>query len=530
MALTLPEGIEPWPIEEWENAHQNFTVQFTKDASFKLMVPDSLATSSEKYKATTANFMWLMQHALDNNLQMRAMGNGWSFSEVAVCNGGVVDTKALRLSFALRDSFVATEYLNSGKKSADLFFVQCGMSILQLNEKLEAGGRSLKASGASNGQSIAGATATGTHGAAYKVGAVHDTIVGLHIITGANRHVWVEKKSNPVASDNFINWLGAEKISDDDTFNSAVVSFGSFGFIHGILIETEPIFLLEEHRSGQIPYDQSLINAINNADFTAIQQFLPYNVNTPDKELYHFEVLINPHKFESGNAEKGVFFKVMYKIPYTPDYPKRQRDSEGFTYGENTLGLVETILDAIGPVFSAVLVPPLVNTLMPLAFKPIPPAFGTIGETFNNTKFRGKAASGAIGMNRSDASKVVEEIIAINKQTPFPGALALRFVKGSEALLAFTKFPATCVLEMDGVDCDQTKEFFQKVWDRLEALNIPYTLHWGKFNFNLNADRIKKMYGETTVDKWIGSRNQLMDAATQEIFTNDFMKQCGLSS
>src|SRR3954465_2487326 len=311
MALTLPEGIELWPIDEWENGHQNFTVHFTKDACFKLTLPDVATTSSEKYKATTANFMWLIQHALDNNLEMRAMGNGWSFSEVAVCTGGVVDTKALRLSFALRNSFVAPEYLNSGKKSTDLFFVQCGISILQLNEKLEAGGRSIKASGASNGQSIAGATSTGTHGSAYKVGAVHDTIVGLHIITGANRHVWLEKKSNPVASDEFINWLGAEKISHDDIFNSAVVSFGCFGFIHGILIETEPVFLLEEHRSGQIPYDQPLINAINNADFSGIQQFLPFDIDTPGKELYHFEVLINPHKFEPCNANKGVFFKVM---------------------------------------------------------------------------------------------------------------------------------------------------------------------------------------------------------------------------
>jgi hypothetical protein len=57
---------------------------------------------------TSANFGWLIQHAIDNDLHLRAMGNGWSLSEVAVCEGGAVDTKALRLSFALRNSFVAT--------------------------------------------------------------------------------------------------------------------------------------------------------------------------------------------------------------------------------------------------------------------------------------------------------------------------------------------------------------------------------------------------------------------------------------
>ena len=126
MALALPEGVEIWPIEAWENGHQTFTQHFTKDACFKLTLPDSLPGSAEKYRATTANFMWLIQHAIDNNLQMRAMGNGWSFSKVAVCDGGVVDTKSLRLSFALRDSFVAREYLTAANTA--VIFSLCNVA------------------------------------------------------------------------------------------------------------------------------------------------------------------------------------------------------------------------------------------------------------------------------------------------------------------------------------------------------------------------------------------------------------------
>ncbi len=525
----FPEGIQKWPIEVWENGHQNFKHRFQKNTSFKLTLPDSLSNSADKYKATTKNFMWLIQYAINNQLNLRAMGNGWSFSEVAICNGGAIDTKALRLSFALRNSFISQDYLNSGKLSADLFFVQCGMSILQLNEKLEAAGRSLKASGASNGQSIAGCISTGTHGAAFKVGAVHEAIVGLHIIVGPDRHVWLEKHSNPIASQEFINWLGAEKISDDDMFNAAVVSFGSFGFIHCIVLETEPVFLLEEHKSGEITYDLPLINTMNTLDFSSIENNLPYPLNTPGKELYHFEVIVNPHDFEPGNATKGVYIKTIYKIPYTMDYPRRIRDSKGFQYGDNTLGLIQTILDAVGGKISALLIPKLVNAMLPLAFKPAPAIFGTIGETFNNTKFRGKAASAAIGLNAKDVSKVLEEIIAINKQTPFTGAFAFRYVKGTKALLGFTKFPLTCILEMDGVEANISRNFYQTVWDRLEALNIPYTLHWGKLNFNLNAQRVRKMYGDEIVDKWNTCRRQLLDESTRKVFTNGFMERCGLA-
>ena len=66
----------------------------------------------------------------------------------------------------------------------------------------------------------------------------------------------------PVASDDFVQWLGAELIRDDDMFNAAVVSFGSFGFIHGIMLETEPICLLAEQRADQFTYDDDLVNAI----------------------------------------------------------------------------------------------------------------------------------------------------------------------------------------------------------------------------------------------------------------------------
>lgn len=527
--MSLPAGIEKLPIEKWENGHQNFKHKFKKNCSFKLVLPN-LANSAEKYKATTANFQWLIRHAIDNGIHLRAMGNGWSFSEVAVCEGGVIDTKSLRLSFALKNSFLSQEYLNSGKQGADVFFVQCGMSILQINEKLEAVGRSLKASGASNGQTIAGATATGTHGSAFKVGAVHDTILGLHIITGPDKHVWLERASNPVASNELINWLGAERHSDDDLFNAAVVSFGSFGFIHGVLLETEPIFLLEEHKSGEIVYDAALINTMRTLDFSTIEDKLPYPEGTPGKDIWHFEVLANPHDFEAGNPDKGLYVKTIYKIPYTPDYIKRVRDTKGFQYGDNTLGFIQTILDTLGPALSLPLVPRLVNAMLPLVFKPAPAAFGTVGETFNNTRFRGKAASGAIGMNAADASRVLEEIIEINKQIPFAGAIAFRYVKGTPAMLGFTKFPLTCILEMDGVDSNLTRNFFQKVWDRLEELNIPYTMHWGKINFGLNATRVRNMYGNNVVNKWISCRHQLLDEETRQVFTNMFMEKCGLDA
>jgi hypothetical protein len=270
-------------------------------------------------------------------------------------------------------------------------------------------------------------------------------------------------------------------------------------------------------------------HAMNTLDFTAIEDVLPFPANTPGKELYHFEIIINPQQFADDDPEKGVYFKLMYKIPYQPVYHKKDTATGKFTYGDDTLGVIQTIIDTLGSNLSDLLIPPLVNKMFPLAFKVSEVTYGTIGETFAYTKFKGKASSAAIGIPSAYTTQVIEEIVQLNKKHPFPGGMAMRYVKGTTALLGFTRFEKTCVFELDGVDSEVSRNFVQSVWDRLEELSIPYTLHWGKFNFNLDPQRIMTMYGSHAVNTWLDCRSNLLDANCRKVFTNDFMQQCGLA-
>jgi hypothetical protein len=526
--LNLPPGVELLPITRWENRHENFKQKLVAGASFKLHNPD-LANEAAQYRATTQNLQWLIGHAQAHQLRLRAVGSGWSFSKVMVTEGGLVDTKSLRLSFRFGESHIHPAFLAQGKSTSHLFFAQCGLTVMDLNVKLEQDShpaQCLRASGNSNGQTIVGAFSTNTHGSAYEVGSVQDSIVGLHVVVGPARHVWLERTSYPIATPKLVEWLGAELIRDDEVFNAALVSFGSFGFIHGVMLETEDRFLLEQQRF-RLAYTPAVEDALQRVAFGELP--LPHPVVAPGRRLYHLDVVLNPHSFEPGHPDKGIYVRTLYKVPYHPNYPRRPASKARFVYGDDTLGAIQTILDETPRILNQFMVPRLVNQLFPVAFVSDETFSGTVGEVFSNTRFRGQAASAAVGIRPQDLGQVLRLILAANRQRPFAGALALRFVRATEALLGFTCFAPTCVLELDGVDSRRSRQFFEQVWHTLEQEGIPYTLHWGKLNYILDRARVRAMYGPDKVGRWLAARSRLLGHATRQVFTSEFVDNCGLN-
>ena len=523
----LPEGIKVLKIKKWKNKHENFTQDLKKNASFKLTWPSSKKTNAEKYHATTKNFQWLIKYAIKNKIRLRAMGSGWSFSKVGVTEGGIIDTKSLRLAFGIKKDKAAQSYLDKGKNARNLFLVQCGMSMLQLNKKMERGSlkRSLKASGASNGQTIVGAMSTGTHGSAFKVGSVQDFVVGLHLVTGPDQHVWIERKSYPVTNQAFAEWIGAEVIRDDAIFNSALVSFGSFGFIHGVMIETEPIFLLEKYNL-KLSYDNQLKAIMDTCDLTRMKKIIPRYIKRDINDLYHFQVIFNPHDMPG----KKMYVGLMYKGPYDKNYVHEHKMKEGFTYGDSLTGVIQTIIDAAGGIIRP-FIPKLTTLFFGQAYKQEEKKkgkFATVGDMFGATNTRGTLASMAIAVDASDCTRALKLILDFNKKCPFPGGIGVRYLKGSQATLGFTKFDLTCVIELDGLDCDIARKFYEDFYEILEKEKIKFTLHWGKFNYMLNKGRVRKMFGGKRMNEWVRSRHALLDHKTREVFANKFIEKCGL--
>ncbi|HET9983223.1 MAG TPA: FAD-binding protein [Longimicrobiales bacterium] len=488
----------------WTNKHHTYTQPLA--GLFELWNPVE-GGELERYNATTRTVQALLGQAIRDRVRFRAFGGGWSFTTAPATDGRLVNTKPLNLFFRLVPELLHAAYTGDAE---GLRFAQCGCSILELNARLKAEGRSLRTVGASNGQTIVGAMATQTHGAAIDVGSIPDYVVGLHIVVAPDRHVWLERASAPVTADSFADRLGAELLRDDALFDAALVSFGSFGFIHGVMLETDPAFLLESHRR-RFPYDAALRGAMDTLDFSGLP--LPGGAERP----YHFQVVLNPYDLDGG-----AFVTTMWKRDYIDEYTPPHTDADGFGPADDTLAFCGLLTDAVPAT-----IPLLVTRILAARYRDETHT-GTIGEIFTNTTTRGRAASAAIAIPVDRATEAVDMVLELNRREgPCAVLPACRYIRKSTAMLGWARFEPTCVLEIDGPLSARTQRLYGRIWEELAAAGIPHAFHWGKLLPEEPA-AIRRAFGDT-LDRWLAARAALLDTEARRAFSNTFLENLGLA-
>lgn len=507
----LKPVLRPTGPRNWRNFHDSFKIPVKQYIDVWNGQPSQV--SVEGYNATTKGLQNIIRGALRQNDPVRALGGGWSFSKVAATDGILLNTRPLNYRFKVNADQVHPDY-NGG--ADNLAFVQCGISIAALNRYLMGRNKSIKTSGASNGQTIAGALSTGTHGSAFDVGAIQDYVLGLHLIVSPEKTVWIERESQPAVSDAYARAFQADEIiRDDEVFNAAVVSFGSFGIIHGIMLSVEDLFYLQASRQ-LIPANEALWQTCSTLDFPGSQLALPRaNSHRP----FHFQVVIDP--FETGEA----YVTTMYKDSVRALNCQPASSGSLISQGDTALEVVGAILD-----FAADITPSVVSILTRTFYSRFENVCGTHSEIFTDTTTRGKAASSAMGIPLGQVRQALNITLDTIKNFPAPVLVALRYVKASQATLAFTHHePITCVMEIDGPKSRRVMAVYRRIWRALTAAGIPFTFHWGKIN-NLDAENVREMYGDQRINSWLKIRRQLLPTAKlRQTFANDFLKRLDLA-
>jgi len=162
--MTIKPGVA------WSNFHSTSNVGGRVG---KLFIPfnawddGSAPPAGQPFAPGLAGLKAIVQQAESASMRVRALGSSWSLNNIAFVKDYLVDTTNLaELLVGFSQGSVDPSYRG---EIASLVYAQCGNTISKLNNDLANANPplALPTSGASNGQTIAGAMSTGTHGSAY---------------------------------------------------------------------------------------------------------------------------------------------------------------------------------------------------------------------------------------------------------------------------------------------------------------------------------------------------------------------------
>ena len=510
--------------DTWKNWHETQQGQIAR-VDVISRPPDDLSYNTSSINRCTAQIQRAIREAKQDGLECRAVGRGWSLSRAPLTSGAMIDIAQLNCMKKIHHMQVVPEYKGDKTRRRGLVMVQGGTYVSELNRWLEAPERklSLRTTGAANGQTIAGATAAGTHGSVLDFGAMHDAVVSIHLIAGDQTQYWLERESYPVIRDSVAHAYGATVMRNDDLFNAVVVGLGGFGVIHNMVLEARPRFMVdaynfrEDSNDQQITLDDAVRHRIANLDFATNTHLDP---DGESGKPYFFQPIINPN-----TSPPQVLMTHMYERDWDPTHPV------DYSLPEDTFGPGYDFISIAGRVLNALdfLVPLFANLVAGQMFQ-IGKRRGSWGELFGYKSERTKVASGTVAVPLDRALETIDALLELNQDIgPVPLVYGCRYVKKSEALLAFNRWDTTFVVSIDGIYNHDSLGFFDAIPAKMDAAGIPFTQHWGKSNGYTPA-RIRQAYSDINVDKWKAARETLLpDPADRAAFSNQFLRDCGLA-
>jgi hypothetical protein len=504
--------------QEWNGVHVTHKTTVEGLVNIDNVGPDGkLLTGFEMFRQAGESLEEVIRQARDAEQRVLAIGSGWALSKINITDGLLVNTKLLNGCYDIGERYFEGSYPAADRRCVVL--AQAGMQIAELNAFLELAPRdvsqkrAIKAAGIGNGQTVAGAVSGNTHGSQLNFGAMPDFVVGLHLATGRGRTLWIEKASKPVLTKEFAERIGAELIRDDDVFNAAVVSFGTFGILAAVAVETAPIY-------------QLAFPAIVDVSHEDLKAQLRGFASPDPAEVYHYEFIFDPQR-----RKQMAMVASAPKVPFEPGHPTPKprwiiRDKLGYAPGDTVLNLAWLLR----------LLPPSLVTKIEFGqyrkYALLNQVRGTPGQLYTSSIYylEGYTES-AFAVAIADAPATIDIVSQVARDIRLPSISQVRLVRASEATLGFTQHePRTAVFEVGQINDDKFPKFEAGLDEAFRAAAIRYTMHWSK-NSGIDPTKLEYMYGADRIASWKSARRTVFggDDALMRTFASDAMVQAGLA-
>jgi FAD/FMN-containing dehydrogenase len=451
----------------------------------------------------------LLRDASRHGQRVRPLGAGWSPSPIAIVSQGwLVETRRINRCFRLDADDVAP-----GRDPSRLMLVQAGATVDEVNDCAEELGLSLRTGGASNGQTWAGACATGTHGSVLMAGGIQDHIRALQVVTPAGIF-WVEP-GQPVMSPGFVAATGSTIFRDDDVFAACLVAVGAMGFITAMVIECVPIYMVRNIQK-RARITRTDISRLAEGDFRGFSRL--YGL---DEDPHFLQVILNPF----APFGKDALLRMLYLRDHDPTIAPPERPLTGA--GFDALTLIGKAMAGID-LFRA--------DILQLAMRAgyavqrdvdDPQAVATWGNTTEPHNPIANLFNGSVTLRRSDLDRAFDPLIEAFLSGGGGTVVTLRFMKRAAGLLAPARFPDNVVIDFDGPRSDVSHRSYRAVVARLDAMGVRFTRHWGKTN-DLDAARVARDYGDDYRLFRVAQRRLMPDMADIAVFRSDPLVHLGL--
>jgi len=491
----------------WINYHGTGTCEAA--TRFALRSGDAERGRDEIAIAAKSVQDWLAQ-AQAAKRRVRPLGAGWSPSNVNISSQSwLLHTRRFNRCFRIGASDV-----RPGVDAGALMLVEAGALVDEVSDKFEEQGRSLWTSGAGNGQTFAGACATGTHGSMIARGGIQDHIRAVQIVTPVGIH-WIEPAAG-VMSDAFIAATGSTALRDDELFAAAQLPVGSLGIVTALVVDSVPKFLVRPIQNLR-KVDCAALDWLAAGDFRRFSAAYAL-----DQDPDFVQMIVNPYK----PFKRAAMLRFLYREPWRDDYPRATPGQLGAGY--DALSLLGRLLNdypwARGP---------LLQFAMKQGYASGPdiddPAvYGSWGEGLDTHRPLAGLFNASVTIDRADLARAFERICAVYAKHGGSTVVTVRFMERAQGLLAPARFAHNAVIDFDGPRSQRTADAYARVVECLDAEGIGFTRHWAK-SCHLDAARVAADYGED-FRRWRAARDWLLpDPAHRALFGSEVLDNLGLT-
>jgi hypothetical protein len=492
--------------KRWQNTIRKYIV-----TPLKIFEPESLS-----------DIVTVVKEAEANNLKVRAVGSGHSFSDVAVTNEYLVNLfRLIHLEqynpAARKDEF----------KNKKLVECQAGIRLRELNNRLDAMGLALINMGAVDHQKLSGVVSTGTHGTGKDFEAMQGFVHSLVLVAGGGKVYRIEK-TNGITDPALHNEPGIELIQDDDTFYSAVLSFGSMGIIYSLVIEARESYYLRETKL-LMEWDELKKKWLDGSLFTEGDE---ESAGLPPRSV---TLMINPYKLLNKKTGKEEYSCAVMRNYYTGK-PKKwklleaTRNLVAYIFGNFPVTYFYSLFAFnFLPHRAPKLIRSSINGSKDKKF--VHKSYKVLFQGFQFVKERAYSAEFAFNMNDTAATiDAVEKIMALAKKVQdnaklyHSSPLTVRFVKRSKAYLAVEYEKDVAYIDVPFLLRTRGTETMLELSQQVlfDCGGIP---HWGKCNSILDGrpEFLQSIYPK--LGKWKETLAKLNPMGT---FNNHFMERTGI--